>query len=109
MSATMVVGAVQLVASGASTLLADRAGRRPLLLISAAIMTASMAAMGASFYLKFENTVWLGLVLYLLEKFEFSLLESRVVFGLEDRIYRAKFCLLAQTHNNKRRAFSSFE
>ncbi|CAG9785548.1 unnamed protein product [Diatraea saccharalis] len=60
MTATIVVGLVQLVMNGVSTMLVDRAGRRPLLLISAAIMCVSMASMGAAFYFEFENSTWLG-------------------------------------------------
>ncbi|XP_075974385.1 facilitated trehalose transporter Tret1-like [Anticarsia gemmatalis] len=60
MTATIIVGVVQLVSNGVSTLLVDRAGRRPLLLISAAIMCASMAAMGAAFYFQLKDSPWLG-------------------------------------------------
>lgn len=60
MTATIVVGVVQLVSNGVSTLLVDRCGRRPLLLISAAIMCVSMAAMGAAFYFNFDKESLLG-------------------------------------------------
>lgn len=60
MTATIVVGAVQLVSNGVSTMLVDRAGRRPLLLLSAVTMCVSMAAMGAAFYFQFEAESWLG-------------------------------------------------
>ncbi|KAJ0175691.1 hypothetical protein K1T71_008850 [Dendrolimus kikuchii] len=60
MTATIVVGVVQLACNGVSTMLVDRAGRRPLLLISAAIMSVSMAAMGAAFFFQFEKESWLG-------------------------------------------------
>lgn len=62
MTATIIVGAVQLVCNGVSTMLVDRTGRRPLLLVSAAVMTVSMAAMGAAFYFDFEKESWLGYV-----------------------------------------------
>lgn len=60
MMATVVVGVVQLVFNGVSTTLVDRAGRRPLLLLSAAIMCASMAGMGAAFYFQFKDDSLLG-------------------------------------------------
>ncbi|CAH0581176.1 unnamed protein product [Chrysodeixis includens] len=60
MTATIIIGAVQLVSNGVSTVLVDRAGRRPLLLVSAAVMCASMAAMGASFYFQLRDAAWLG-------------------------------------------------
>lgn len=60
MTATIIVGVVQLVCNGVSTLLVDRTGRRPLLLVSAAVMSASMAAMGAAFYFQLEKESWLG-------------------------------------------------
>lgn len=60
MTATMIVGAVQLLSNAVSTMLVDRAGRRPLLLLSAITMCASMASMGAAFYFEFERESWLG-------------------------------------------------
>ncbi|KAH9635526.1 hypothetical protein HF086_003140 [Spodoptera exigua] len=60
MTATIIVGVVQLLSNGVSTMLVDRAGRRPLLLISAAIMCASMASMGAAFYFQLKEAAWLG-------------------------------------------------
>ncbi|CAG4972055.1 unnamed protein product [Parnassius apollo] len=60
MTATIIIGLVQLLSNGVSTMLVDRAGRRPLLLLSAVIMCFSMGAMGAAFYLKFGSESWLG-------------------------------------------------
>ncbi|XP_049867851.1 facilitated trehalose transporter Tret1-like [Pectinophora gossypiella] len=60
MTATIIVGLVQLLSNAVSTLLVDTAGRRPLLLLSAAVMCASMLAMGAAFYFEFEHETWLG-------------------------------------------------
>ncbi|XP_014369281.2 facilitated trehalose transporter Tret1-like [Papilio machaon] len=60
MTATIIVGAVQLISNGVSTMLVDRAGRRPLLLLSAVTMCVSMASMGAAFYFQFEAESWLG-------------------------------------------------
>ncbi|XP_075974955.1 facilitated trehalose transporter Tret1-like isoform X2 [Anticarsia gemmatalis] len=60
MTATITVGVVQLISNGVSTTLVDRAGRRPLLLISAAVMCLSMGAMGAAFYFQFKESPWLG-------------------------------------------------
>ncbi|CAH2207840.1 jg7141, partial [Pararge aegeria aegeria] len=60
MTATIIVGAVQLFSNGVSTLLVDRAGRRPLLLLSAVTMCVSMVGMGAAFFFKFEQTSFLG-------------------------------------------------
>ncbi|GBP39177.1 Facilitated trehalose transporter Tret1 [Eumeta japonica] len=60
MTATMLVGAVQLMSNGVSTMLVDRAGRRPLLMVSAALTAAAMAAMGSAYYFEFEHNSWLG-------------------------------------------------
>ncbi|XP_047509148.1 facilitated trehalose transporter Tret1-like [Pieris napi] len=60
MMATITVGAVQLFSNGISTILVDRAGRRPLLLLSAATMSVSMVSMGASFYFEFDQNSWMG-------------------------------------------------
>lgn len=62
MTATIIIGVVQLMSNAVSTTLVDRAGRRPLLLVSAAVMCASMAAMGSAFYFEFERQSWLGQV-----------------------------------------------
>ncbi|CAK1540404.1 unnamed protein product [Leptosia nina] len=60
MIATIIVGAVQLFSNGVSTMLVDRAGRRPLLLLSSVTMCISMVSMGAAFYFEFANASWLG-------------------------------------------------
>ncbi|CAF4848849.1 unnamed protein product [Pieris macdunnoughi] len=60
MTATIIVGAVQLFSNGISTMLVDRAGRRPLLLLSSITMCVSMVSMGAAFYFEFEKASWLG-------------------------------------------------
>ncbi|XP_026315677.1 facilitated trehalose transporter Tret1-like isoform X2 [Hyposmocoma kahamanoa] len=60
MTATIVVGVVQLLCNGVSTMLVDAAGRRPLLLLSAVVMCISMASMGCAFYFEFEQDSWLG-------------------------------------------------
>ncbi|XP_060803772.1 facilitated trehalose transporter Tret1 isoform X2 [Amyelois transitella] len=60
MTATIIIGLVQLLSNGVSTMLVDRAGRRPLLLLSAAVMCLSMASMGAAFYFEFEKESWIG-------------------------------------------------
>ncbi|KAI8422470.1 hypothetical protein MSG28_006295 [Choristoneura fumiferana] len=60
MVATIIVGVVQLVCNGVSTMLVDRAGRRPLLLLSGAVMCVSMFAMGTAYYLELQHSAWLG-------------------------------------------------
>ncbi|XP_041988024.1 facilitated trehalose transporter Tret1-like [Aricia agestis] len=60
MTATVVVGVVQLLSNGVSTMLVDRSGRRPLLLLSGATMCLSMLSMGAAFYFEFEHESLLG-------------------------------------------------
>ncbi|KAI6688254.1 hypothetical protein NL676_025082 [Syzygium grande] len=50
--ATFGLGAIQVVATGISTWLADRAGRRVLLIVSSSGMTASLFTVAAAFYLK---------------------------------------------------------
>lgn len=48
---TIIVGAVQVVATGVSLVLVDSRGRRALLLVSGAVMAVSMGALGVYFYL----------------------------------------------------------
>ncbi|KAG8227209.1 hypothetical protein J437_LFUL003415 [Ladona fulva] len=48
---TMIVGAVQILASWVETALADRAGRRPLLLLSCLLSSASLITLGVHAYL----------------------------------------------------------
>lgn len=60
MTATIIIGVVQLICNGISTMLVDRAGRRPLLLVSAAIMAVSMGSMGSAFYFELEKASWIG-------------------------------------------------
>ncbi|KAF8022820.1 hypothetical protein BT93_F0362 [Corymbia citriodora subsp. variegata] len=50
--ATFGLGAIQVVATGISTWLADQAGRRVLLIVSSSGMTASLVTVAISFYLK---------------------------------------------------------
>lgn len=68
MTATIIVGVVQLFSCGVSTMLVDRAGRRPLLLLSSVIMCVSMLSMGCAFYFEFEQDSLLGYV-YILKVF----------------------------------------
>jgi facilitated trehalose transporter len=49
---TIIVGLVQLVANFASLFIVDRAGRKPLLIASGAIMCVALAALGTHFYLQ---------------------------------------------------------
>lgn len=49
---TILVGAVQVLASGATPLIVDRLGRKPILLTSAAGMCVSLGTMGLYFFLK---------------------------------------------------------
>uniref|UniRef100_U5ESS0 Facilitated trehalose transporter Tret1 n=1 Tax=Corethrella appendiculata TaxID=1370023 RepID=U5ESS0_9DIPT len=50
---TILVGAVQVLASGATPLVVDRLGRKPILLVSAGGMCLSLGTMGLYFYLDF--------------------------------------------------------
>ncbi|KAL6629215.1 hypothetical protein ACP70R_028980 [Stipagrostis hirtigluma subsp. patula] len=50
--ATCALGAIQVLATGVTTMLLDRAGRRILLIISAAGMTLSLLAVAIVFYVK---------------------------------------------------------
>jgi facilitated trehalose transporter len=50
--ATIIVGLVQLVANILSLFIVDRAGRRPLLIASGALMCVALAALGTHFYLQ---------------------------------------------------------
>ncbi|XP_026481106.1 facilitated trehalose transporter Tret1-2 homolog [Ctenocephalides felis] len=58
--ATILVGLVQLICNGLSLLLIDRAGRKPLLIGSGAVMSMAMASMGAAFYLHEQGNDSLG-------------------------------------------------
>lgn len=53
---TIIVGTVNLIATIASSMLVDRAGRRILLLISKTIMTLSLTALGMFFFFHDMNT-----------------------------------------------------
>ncbi|XP_049764698.1 facilitated trehalose transporter Tret1-2 homolog [Schistocerca cancellata] len=80
--ATIIVGAVQLLANVAALFVVDRAGRRPLLLASGALMAVSMAALGAYFNLQEQNRE---------EGLELLPLASLVVFMLG---YSLGYCTL---------------
>ena len=54
---TMIVGATLIIATLISTIIADVAGRRVLLLISGSAMTASIATLGAYFYITEQHQV----------------------------------------------------
>lgn len=53
--ATILVGLVQLMSNILALFVVDKAGRKPLLIISAVIMSISMAGMGTAFYLKQQH------------------------------------------------------
>lgn len=53
--ATIIVGLVQLISNILALFVVDRSGRKPLLIISAIVMSISMAGMGLSFYFKQQN------------------------------------------------------
>ncbi|XP_071542328.1 trehalose transporter 1-like protein isoform X2 [Panulirus ornatus] len=58
-SGALVVGLVQVVATAGAALIMDRVGRRPLLLMSAALMTLSTGSLGVYFWLRMtEGRVW---------------------------------------------------
>lgn len=50
--ATIIVGAVQLLSNFSALFVVDKAGRKPLLVVSGIIMSCSMCSMGVAFYLK---------------------------------------------------------
>ena len=61
--ATIIVGLVQLVANFASLFVVDRAGRKPLLIASGALMCVALTALGTHFYLqKYGMDQGLGLL-----------------------------------------------
>lgn len=49
--ATIIVGLIQLLSNFAALFVVDKAGRKPLLIVSGVVMSLSMAAMGAAFHL----------------------------------------------------------
>jgi len=53
--AAIIVGAVQVLATYASTILVDRAGRRALLMVSCGVMSICLAVLGVYFYLGTHN------------------------------------------------------
>lgn len=67
--ATIMVGLVQLLSNIAALFIVDKSGRKPLLIISAVIMSLSMASMGTAFYLKQQNIESFGYVFFLLQLF----------------------------------------
>lgn len=65
--ATIIVGAVQLISNLVALFVVDKAGRKPLLIISGIIMSGSMCSMGIAFYLNsignhrfgyFNSKIW---------------------------------------------------
>lgn len=60
--ATIMVGLVQLVSNIAALFVVDKSGRKPLLMISAAIMCIAMGAMGTAFYFKQQGIDKFGYV-----------------------------------------------
>ncbi|XP_030376606.1 facilitated trehalose transporter Tret1 [Scaptodrosophila lebanonensis] len=52
--ATIIIGCVQVASSGLTPIVADRLGRKIMLLTSASVMTLGLAALGAFFYMQLE-------------------------------------------------------
>jgi len=50
--ATILIGVVQVVSSGITPLIADRLGRKPILLVSGIVMSVGLVTLGAFFYIK---------------------------------------------------------
>ncbi|XP_045107890.1 facilitated trehalose transporter Tret1-2 homolog [Portunus trituberculatus] len=55
---SIVVGAVQVIATFLATVLMDKAGRKLLLIASSSIMALSLVALGEFFYMKMEDESW---------------------------------------------------
>lgn len=53
--ATILVGLVQLISNISSLFVVDKFGRKPLLIMSAVVMSISMFGMGSAFYLQQHN------------------------------------------------------
>lgn len=53
--ATILVGLVQLVSNISALFVVDKFGRKPLLIVSAVVMSISMFGMGSAFYLQQHN------------------------------------------------------
>ncbi|XP_059218707.1 facilitated trehalose transporter Tret1 [Stomoxys calcitrans] len=70
--ATIIIGVVQVASSGLTPIIADRMGRKIILLISSSVMTVGLAALGTFFYMKLKvgdvsSVLWLpvpALVVY---------------------------------------------
>ncbi|XP_075148730.1 facilitated trehalose transporter Tret1 [Haematobia irritans] len=70
--ATIIIGIVQVASSGLTPIIADRLGRKVILLTSSSVMTVGLVALGAFFYMKLvvgdtSNVLWLpvpALVVY---------------------------------------------
>ena len=77
--ATIIVGIVQVVATAASTMLVDRAGRKILLITSDVVMGLSLVMLGAYFFLQEDNNPvykdigWLPLISLIIFILAFSL------------------------------------
>ncbi|XP_023342693.1 facilitated trehalose transporter Tret1-2 homolog isoform X2 [Eurytemora carolleeae] len=95
--ATAVVGIVQLVATGGSVVLADKAGRRILLMISSLVMTVSIGILGLCFYLKGSEPLmpdsigWLPLVCIILAFIGFSVGFGPIPFLIMGELFPARY------------------
>lgn len=54
--ATIIVGVVQVIASGVTPVIVDRLGRKPILLVSASVMSVGLVALGTFFYIQEKGT-----------------------------------------------------
>ncbi|XP_046383724.1 facilitated trehalose transporter Tret1-like isoform X2 [Ischnura elegans] len=92
---TIVVGAVQLVATFISTLVVDRFGRRVLLILSDAVMSLCSVALGVYFYLQsthadVSNLTWLPLTSMCIFIIVFSLGYGPVPWFIVGELYPAE-------------------
>lgn len=74
--ATIIIGVVQVLASGITPIIVDRLGRKPILLVSASVMSVGLIALGAFFYIQdtgdeadISKVLWLpvpALIIYII-------------------------------------------
>ncbi|XP_063695878.1 facilitated trehalose transporter Tret1-like [Culicoides brevitarsis] len=91
--ATIIVGAVQLLSNFSALFVVDKAGRKPLLVLSAIIMSGSMCSMGIAFHLK-DNGItsfgYLPLISLIIFMIGFSIGFGTIPFLLMGELFPVK-------------------
>ena len=91
---TMIVGAVLVGATLISCIIADIAGRRILLTVSGAVMTASIAVLGLYFYLSEKHLVSLSVCLSLISCIIADIAGRRILLTVSGAVMTASIAVL---------------